>query len=1107
MRHVETVTVLITDVVDSTALEVRIGPARAETLRREHFQLIRDAVQEAGGKEVKSTGDGLMVAFRSTLAAVSCAVSVQQRLERRNRDASEQLLVRVGLSCGDATVADGDYYGVPVIEAARLCAHSAGGQILANALVAHLVGGSGHTLKPVGELELKGLPAPLPAVEVGWEPLAERGTAFPVPAELESVPWGGFVGREAEAERLGGLFSEAADGQRRVALIAGEPGIGKTRLARHAALQARAEGAAVLYGRCDRQLGVPYGPWVQALGHYVEHAPEEVLRAHIRRHGGELSRSVSALRARVPSTPPARTADPEAERYLLWGAVVGLLTEATKHHPVVLILDDLHWADKPTLMLLRHVIGEAGRARALIIATYRDSDLDRGHALTELLAEFHRLEGIERLGLAGLSEDEIVEIMERAGGHELDQAGTALAGELFRETDGNPFYTGELLRHLFESGTIYQQDNGRFTVRREPSSLELPQSVREVVARRVEWLGADAQAVLPIAAVIGREFDLELLVMVTDVPEDDLLELLEQAVERSVLLESASAPGRFLFAHALINHTLYVNLGTTRRARLHRRVAEALELLPGSDPGARVAELALHWAKVGSGSDLPKAVGYARAAGERALEELAPDAALRWFEQALELLTIQGDPRERCDLLLGLGQAQRQLGDQAFRETLLEASRLASELEDADRAASTALANNRGQVSAFGQVDQDRLAALERALELDASPSRTRCASLFSLQAVELQNDPDHERRRALAERALELAHEADDPPTLAQVLKDCCFALWAPDTLERRRTLAEELLEVAMSLRDPSLEFWASAVSFHVGIESCDLSQARAAHERADQIAQELGQPSLRWFSTIYGAGWAFMRGDLAEGERLSGQALAIGTQAGEPDAMMAYAAQLGGLRYYQGRAEEMMEAMETGVAANPGISAWRSALASMYCWAGRLDDATAMVEEAARDGFAHVAWDNYRMNALALYADAASQAGVTDAAAVLYELIEPWPDQLIWNQVLCYGHARMYLGMLAATLERHELADEHFKLACEFYEANQLSFWIARGRLGWAEALAGRGEGQRAADQAGRALVLARQHGYGGLEARAAALEQAKSVATPGGGRTGER
>jgi class 3 adenylate cyclase/tetratricopeptide (TPR) repeat protein len=1095
MQNIETVTVLITDVVGSTAMESRIGPARANELRDEHFQLIRGAVEDAGGKEVKNTGDGLIVVFRSTVAAVSCAVAVQQRFDRRNRSAEEPLLVRVGLSCGDATVAENDYFGMPVIEATRLCAHCSGAQILANALIGHLAAGSGHTLTSIGEVELKGLPAPVPVVEVDWEPLADAEPGLPLPAELQVATATQFVGRQDEAAQLRDLLAEASAGGRRVAFLAGEPGIGKTRLSTHVAQEAHAAGAAVLYGRCDAELAIPYGPWVRALGRYVEDAPEDVLQTHVRRHGGELSRMVPELALRVAGLPPPSAADPDTERYLLWGAVAGLLTQATANASLVLILDDLHWADRQTLLLLRHVIAESGAARALIIGTYRDSDLDREHPLNELLAELHRSEGIARLAIDGLSEAEIRELMERAGGHELDQSGRDLSRELFAETDGNPFYTGQLLRHLRESGEIYRGDDGRFTVRRGSSGLELPQSVREVVSRRVERLGPQARDVLSVAAVIGQEFDFELLVMVCDAPEAELLELVEQAVAASVLVESATFPGRFSFAHALINHTLYVQLGATRRARLHRQVGEALERLLGTDLGDRVGELALHWAKV-VGRDLPKAVAYMRAAGEHALDELAPSEALRWFEQALELLGDRGQPRDRCELLLGLGQAQRQLGDPVFRDTLLEAAALASDLGDAELAGAAALANSRGQVSAFGQVDLDRLRTLERAIELDDSPSRERCASLISLRALELQNDPDHERRRELAERALTLAYQAGEPRTLAQVLKNCSFALWSPDTLDSRRSLSDELLSVAKTLRDPSLQFWAYAVALHVSVEAGDLDRAQAARERAEWIAQELGQASLRWFSTVYAAGWAFMRGELADGERLAEQALALGTEAGEPDAAMVYGAQLGGLRYYQGRADEMMEMMEAGVAANPGISAWRSALASMYCWAGRTDEGATVVREAARDRFAHVPWDNYRMNALALYADAASQAGVVDAARVLYELIEPWPDQLIWNQVLCYGHVSMYLGMLAATLGRHEVSERHFAVACEFYDSNELRFWSARGRLAWAEARAARGDVQRASVQAAQALAPARPYGFTALARRAAALTEATAL-----------
>ncbi len=350
----------------------------------------------------KNTGDGLMLVFDSAVAAVACAVGVQQRFEFRNRSAAEQLMVKVGLSAGDATAEGGDYFGMPVIEAARLCDRCSGGQILAKELVAHLAAGRGHKFTSVGALELKGLPEPLAAVEVVWERRGEDRRLFALPARLQEAPPVGLVGRAEEGERLDELLAQAVGGERRLVLLSGEPGIGKSRLSTHAALQARSEhGAAVLYGHCDEELTVPYGPWLEALSHYVEHAPEEVLRAHVERYGGELGRLLPGLRARVPSLPPARSTDPDTERYLLWGAVLGLVREASERVPLVVILDDLQWADKQSVLLLRHLMVEGHGVTALIIGTYRDSELHRGHPLAEVLADLHRIEGVQRLALSG----------------------------------------------------------------------------------------------------------------------------------------------------------------------------------------------------------------------------------------------------------------------------------------------------------------------------------------------------------------------------------------------------------------------------------------------------------------------------------------------------------------------------------------------------------------------------------------------------------------------------------------------------------------------------------------------------------------------------------
>jgi class 3 adenylate cyclase/tetratricopeptide (TPR) repeat protein len=1094
MGSVETVTVLITDLVGSTGLESRVGPAAADELRAEHFGLIREALAEAGGREVKNTGDGLMLVFDSAAAATDCAVGVQQRFEFRNRSAAEQLVVKVGLSVGDATAEGGDYFGLPVIEAARLCDRCSGGQILAKELVAHLAAGRGQKFQSVGALDLKGLPEPLAAAEVVWERPSEQRGSLPLPARLQETPPLGLVGRIAERELLRKLFSEVVDGQRRLALLSGEPGIGKTRLSTHAALEARSDqGAAVMLGHCYEDLTVPYGPWLDVLGHYVVHAPEALLRSHVERHGGELARLIPVLRQRVPNVPSPTETDPETERYLLWGAIVGLLREASEREPLLMILDDVHWADKQSLLLLRHVLVQGHGVRALFIATYRNSELHAGHPLAEVLADLHRFEGVKRLALSGLAQSEVVELMERAGGHELDAAGMELSRELHQETDGNPFYAGELLRHLVESGVIYEQEDGRFTVRGDISELGLPRSVREVLGRRISRLGKDEHRVLSMAAVIGREFDLDLLVIVSERDEDELLELLERAVQASVLNESSTTPGRFYFSHALITHTLYEDLGGTRRARLHRRIAEALEEQLAHDPGGRVGELANHWAKATTAVDLVKAVGYARMAGDRALAELAPDEALQWFARALEMLADRDDPSIRCDVLVGLGEAQRLTGNAGYRETLLEASRVASELQDGERAARAALANNRGRTSVFGQVDEERVAAIDRALELDDDPNRR--ARLLSLQATELIYEPDHRRRRALADQAVKLAREAGTTQTIARVLTDWFYAMWAPDTLELRRGRLDELAACARAAGDPALEFLATDSEWLSAVCAGELVRAEAATQRMVAIAERLGEPHMRWIAGFAKAGLLYVHGELAATEQAAQQALEIGGAAGEPDAYMVFGSQISMVRWMQGRANELTELVEQTAQAYPRIHAWKSALAAVLCWVGRVDEAAAIVEQAAADGFEHVPWDLVRLTTLAQYADAASQAQLSGAAATLYDLIEPWGNQMVWNGANSHGHAATYLGLTAATVGRDDLADEHFRVACEFHEQHGMPGWAARSHQAWAEALAARGERDLAREHAARALELSREHGYGLFEPRAAAILEARS------------
>jgi class 3 adenylate cyclase len=655
MATIELASILITDLVGSTGLESRVGPARADELRREHFGVLRSAMKACGGQEIKNTGDGLMVAFASPSSAVECGVQMQQLMERRNRETDDQLHVRVGIAAGESTVEDGDYFGMPSIEAARLCDKAASDGIFVSTVAKMLVGRHDElTFTSVGTLDLKGIPEPAEAFEVTWTPLGSEEVvgALMLPTVLRSVPQVSYVGRAEERGWMRGIASEVRAGQRRIVFISGEPGVGKTRLAAHTALEHHNAGSTICWGAAAEDLGAPYGPWIQALSHYVEHAPEEVLAAHVEAHGGELARLLrEPLARRVVAAPPPQQADPETGRFLLFEAVAGLLQQASADRPMLLTLDDLQWADTQTLALLKHVAAATADSALLVLAIYRESDLQRGHPLADAIADLRRLDGVERRVLRGLETDEVAELVSAVAGLEMDRVGRRLANEVTQETDGNPFFIAELLRHLSESGAIVERHDGRSELRSSIADLGLPNSVRDVVTRRVARLGDDLERILTVASVIGRTFDVELLDLLVEGNEDDLLDALEEALKASVLVESADRVGRFRFGHALINRALYDALGATRRARLHRRVAEALERLASTEQGERlVAELledtagsaggsavvlSYHWRKAG---DSGQAVDYLLEAAERAEQEGAQAETVALLNEALELL-------------------------------------------------------------------------------------------------------------------------------------------------------------------------------------------------------------------------------------------------------------------------------------------------------------------------------------------------------------------------------------------------------------------------------------------------------------------------------------
>jgi class 3 adenylate cyclase/tetratricopeptide (TPR) repeat protein len=1066
------VAVLMTDLVGSTAMADRVGPTVAERLRAEHFGLLRQSLERTTGREVKNLGDGLMVVFASAAQSLACAVQMQQAVEARNRRADEQFGLRIGVSVGDTTVEDGDYFGGPVVEAARLCAHAAGGQIVLNALVHQLAGShDGHSFRSLGALELKGISESVPAFELQWEPAPVTGGALP--ERLLELPATGYVGRRAERERLSELWGQVCEGSLRLALIGGEAGVGKTRLSSNFALTVHGEGASVLYGRCDEDLGVPYQPWVQALEHLVMEAPQPVLDTHVERFGGDLARLVPTLGDRFSDLPAARESDPETERYLMYAAVAGLLGESGEREPLLLIIDDLHWADAPTLSLLRHVVAAGAAMRVMVIGTYRDSDLSRDHPLTALLADLHRERGVERVRLTGLEPGDVLGLMEAAAGHELDEVGRELAREITRETSGNPFFAVELLRHLTESGAIVREEGGSWHVVGEVAELGLPVSVREVIGRRVERLGADARMALSAAAVIGRDFDIELLAAVVDLPQARLLDLLEQAVSASLLQENGDRPGRFTFTHALVEHTLYEDLGRTRRALLHRQVAQALEEQCGDEPGERLGELAAHWAAAVVSSDTAKALHYARRAAEHALARLAPDEAARWYRGALELYdqASDGEASERCDLLIGLGEAERQAGDPAYRQTLLDAAEVAQQLDDADRLCRAVLANSRGVTSQLmGTVDRERVHALEAAAGALADDDPRR-AQVLALLAGGLAYAGHPERCRRLAAEAIEIARAAGDPAALAHTLANACRAIGALDTLQERRRLSDELTELARHLDDPRLTWAAARIGAMVGLEAGDRSKVESGLATLREFEASVPEPLIAWARLQHESGWAIVEGDLEASERCAIEAYETSSASGQPDAAAVFGAMLAQVRMYQGRLGELAEQALRFDAESPDFPTWRATAALGLLQGGREDEARDLVlAEDFKNVLPNEAWSM----AMYVWAMVCSDVHAVARAGELYELLAPFSGQIVAVGAIVLGSIDWALGSLATALQRYEQAERHFAAATEIDERLGAPLLLARTRAGWARALVAGGRPEDL-DRAGQLLEQA--------------------------------
>lgn len=891
-----------------------------------------------------------------------------------------------------------------------------------------------------------------------------------------------FVGRDDHLRRLRAPWLEAGTGQRRLALLVGEPGVGKTRLAAHFAAEVHDAGATVLYGRCDEEPLLSYQPFIEALRHYLRHGDWHA--------DAESERDLQELARLIPEARPegalqSLPQDPETERYRLFEAVARLIGRATRRRPLLFVLDDLHWADKPTLLLLRQLLRHDDPARLMVLGVFRDVDVGADHPLSELIADLRRERRFDRLVIEGLGEEETDALV---AARLAAPASAAFVRGLRTKTEGNPFFIEEALRALQESDAVR---SGEEASEQALESIGVPDSVAEMILRRLGRVSDLTTEALTAGAVIGREFDLGTVDALLRTPGDTLIEAMEEAMDAGLVVEVADAVDRFAFGHALARDAIYGRLSRARRLRQHLAVGEALELR--RDHGASLGELAHHFflaRVVGGGA---KAVRYAVLAGDEAARALAYEESAEHYRRALGACEHDesSDEAQRCDVLLVLGRVQWRAGDAAARETYFEAAASARERGAAEQLARAALGLGERYWEAMA-VDPRNPRLIAEALDTLPTQDSILRARLMARAAENLHFRAEDEYGGRLSLEGLEMARRLGEVETLVAALMSRHVTLLHIEHLEERLTLIDEVLALTREHRALAAEayHWRLIDLLELG----EVEEARRDHAMLAALARDLRQPLIALLAVGWQGVFAHLGGDVEEAERVAREGFAIARRAEVGHAMSDLASMLFTLRRQQGRLVELLPAMESLIDMRSASPTWQAALALGRVEMGDESAGRAGFDALAENDFAAVPRDWFWFMTMALLAETCAELGDGDRAARLYDLLAPFADRYV--QVIYttnWGSAHRYLGLLAGTMDRVDDAAAHFEAALEANERIGAVLMTAETQTAYGALLLRRGakgDRARAAELGGLALDIAVQHELEGLRERAQAL-----------------
>lgn len=877
MNETTTVTVLFTDVVGSTRLRQHQGETAAHEIMNEHNEIVRRQIGQHAGQEVKTAGDSFMVAFDSARKAVECAVSVQRALFDYNcRHPGHPVKVRIGLHTGEAIRAGNDLFGTSVDAAARIMAKADGEQILVSDVLRSILGAAKDLgFKNHKRVQLKGFPERWRLWEVAWRP--ENETVAVVTAEVSSdlgrTP---YIGRLEERSLLRQALTRAVAGSGGVALIAGEAGLGKTRIVDEVAAEAKAAGMFVVRGHCyDMEGALPYIPFVEAIEYGLTVTAQNVFRSAMGDAGPEIARFVPKVRVAYPDLPPPLALPTDQARHYMFESVCDFFERAAAIQPMLIVLEDLHWADESTTQLLESVARRVGRARLLIIGTYRDVDLHRGHPLMRGIEHLSRLQTVSRITLKRLSSIEVAGMLRALSGQEPPER---LVHLIYSETEGVPFFVEEVYRHLAEEHRLTDAV-GKWLPQVEIGEVEVPETVRLVLGRRIDRIGETAQRVLTTAACIGRTFTFDFLTALAEEKEEDLLDALDEAERARLLVADESRQPRFIFAHEQIRQTLLGRMSFVRRQRLHRRVADAIERTHAGHLDEHVSDLAYHLVQAGARE---RAAEYLHRAGTSAAARLATPEALAFYARAAELAgpgpERRAALRTRGELLLGLFRGREATADLelAMREAA-EQGATAEEMEALLRLGRAHYVVGLDHRPAIAQS----LLALERARQLavQLGDRRGEARALIPTHR-HVDFDPDY-RIQATdnANRALAIARELADEDLEIDALRAAHrmgTVTARRDGLERIATALErrgDLIALNEHLFDSMWTYWGAA-QFMDCVACC---------ERATALAIRLGIPPVQ-YGTIksfaladlgrFDAAWQALEEEVADDEHPFGKA-----------------------------------------------------------------------------------------------------------------------------------------------------------------------------------------------------------------------------------------